>query len=241
MTAAVCTCTVPDALRGGPGIPPRFLPALEMQCTVHGVMELAVASMEAPAHFTGWRTPRDKFEDLHAEFAFNVDAAADDEDALIGQAHCKPGWVLGQDDVATDLCPVFRFPKAIIRDSAHAHCHLGRYYTEASNGLLAEHYQPGDRVFCNPPYTPTARLYEWVRLAATTAKLGILWVMVLPPSVDVAWFHEFLWDAELHRWRDRVEGRFPRGRWRFIGPDGKVSPPKGNLIAIFRPPLECAK
>ena len=165
---------------------------------------------------TEWRTPPEFFARLHAESGFNVDAAATPESALvipkIGRCNHRP-W-----------------------NMAH-----GRYYTAESDGTKPEHYGPGDRVFCNPPYSPAALVYHFVQTAAMTSReQGALWVMLLNSTCcDTRWFHDFIWDAELHRPRGRVELRLLRKRLTFLRPDGTPAgaPRHGNMLAVFRPPL----
>ena len=82
----------------------------------------------------------------------------------------------------------------------------------------------GRRVFCNPPYDSS--IGKWVAKAASReAEVSVL---LLPPSVDTAWFHDYIWGH-------RCEVRFLRGRLKFWreGKPGEA-PRAGNLIAIFR-------
>src|SRR3990167_9154786 len=117
----------------------------------------------------------------------------------------------------------------------------GRFYTAETDGTRREHYGPGDRVWCNPPYSPAPLLHRFVEAAALTAReQGALWVMLLnASSTDTHWFHDFIWDAELHRPRGRVEVRLLRKRLTFLRPDGTPAgaPRHGNTLAVFRPPL----
>lgn len=170
---------------------------------------------------TEWRTPPEFFAKLHREFGFNVDAAATPENAMVGnKGPCGERPAL--------YC---------------SRCRIGRYYTACEDGTKREHYGPGDVVWCNPPYS---NVEPWLRVASETARIGALWVLLLAPSTDARWFHRFIWDAELNRPRDRVEVRFLPGRIRFIHPDPKkrvtdfkgFRPISGNMIVIFRPPLE---
>lgn len=82
----------------------------------------------------------------------------------------------------------------------------------------------GHRVFCNPPYDSTVA--QWCAKAAK--READVAVLLLPPSVDTAWFHDYVWQKA-----DDV--RFLRGRLKFfrngiVGP----APRAGNLIAVFR-------
>lgn len=100
------------------------------------------------------------------------------------------------------------------------------------------------RVFCNPPYDSS--LIDWVAKAAKReAEVAVL---LLPPSVDTKWFHQYCWpmsstDGVRIVQRGTFEGishshyeiLFNRGRLRFWH-DGKpgMDPRAGNMLAIFR-------
>lgn len=116
-------------------------------------------------------------------------------------------------------------------------CHhpLGRYYTAATNGLNPEHYDTGDRVWCNPPYD--ASLIKWLALASETRQRGVFWELLLPPSIDTKWWHQYVWDKRLHRPREGVEVEFLDYRIAFIDPDRPeaASPRAGNVLVRFWP------
>ena len=122
--------------------------------------------------------------------------------------------------------------------ASHDNALLDRYFTEEMDGL-AQSWM-GERVFCNPPYD--ASLYAWVRKASL--REAAVTVMLLPASVDTAWFHDFIWcvpDAYpcnalgCENARARVDVRFLRGRLRFWR-DGKPggAPRAGNMIVVWR-------
>ena len=102
---------------------------------------------------------------------------------------------------------------------------LPRFWSEEDNGLLQD--WTGERVFLNPPYDSS--LYSWCAKAAEFK--AELVFMLLPPSTDTKWFHDFFWDKNTHIWRPRVEGNFLSKRIKFVGGD---SPRAGNLTAVFR-------
>lgn len=96
-----------------------------------------------------------------------------------------------------------------------------------------------ERVFCNPPYDSS--LSKWVEKAAKfEADVAVL---LLPPNIDTAWFHEFIYDEKGFNWdghvyscvKSGVEIRFLKGRLKFWK-DGKPgpSPRQGNMLAIFK-------
>lgn len=113
---------------------------------------------------------------------------------------------------------------------------LPRYYTKEDSAF--DHTFQDERAWCNPPYFPGFQLYKWVEKAYLSARNeNALWVMLLPPSIDTRWFHDFVWDRERRRERDGVELTIPQGRIRFIDPKEpeKESPPTGNLFVVFFP------
>ena len=188
---------------------------------------------------TEWRTPPAFFANLHAEFGFNVDAAATDDNALTRPSHGHHGPlhvpIYGAGDVPRCVCGAV--PAANLG---------GRYYTAETDGTKREHYGLGDRIWCNPPYSPAPLLYRFVETAYWTAReQGALWVMLLNAScTDTRWFHDFIWDDELHRPRERIQVRHRRGRISFLDENGelprdKKGKPQGprysNMVCIFHP------
>lgn len=163
---------------------------------------------------TSWRTPPGVFEALHREFGFNVDAAATDDNALVipHTPRCSP----------------------LACNMAH-----GRFYTADTDGTKPEHYGEGDRVFCNPPYSPASVLYRFIETASKTSReQGATWVMLLnATTTDTRWFHDFIWDRRLHRPREGVEVRFLKGRIAFHGVLNTPipSPRYSNMVVVFHP------
>lgn len=105
---------------------------------------------------------------------------------------------------------------------------LPRYWTKEDSGLT--HSWAGERIFCNPPYDSC--LYAWVAKAAVrNAEVAVL---ILPPSIDTAWFHDGIWDLDLHQVRPGVSIQFLRGRIKFnyLGVPG-IKPRLGTMLAIF--------
>jgi hypothetical protein len=98
---------------------------------------------------------------------------------------------------------------------------LPRYW-DIENDRLAQSWR-GERVFCNPRYD--ASLKRW--LAKAAERQAQLAVLLLPPSVDAAWLHDYVLQADSFY--------FLRGLLRFWR-DGKPgpSPRAGYLVAIWR-------
>lgn len=164
-----------------------------------------------------WRTPPAYFGAQWERYHFNVDAAADEANALVrpGNCLCSSG----------DRC-----------DLPENDCAIGRFYDEETDGRKPEHYRDGDRVWCNPPYVA---LEPWIKTAAETSRDldDVLWYLLLPASVDTRWFHRYCWDARFDRPREGVEVKFPPGRIRFIDPEHpeKKDPKAPNMVVIFHP------
>ena len=112
--------------------------------------------------------------------------------------------------------------------ASHANALLPRYWTEQDSGL--KHSWAGERVFCNPPYDHN--LYAWIDKAAV--RVAEVAVLILPPSVDTTWFHDLIWDCNLHQTRPGVSIQFLRGRlkFNFMGVPG-LAPRLGTMLAIF--------
>lgn len=120
----------------------------------------------------------------------------------------------------------------------------------ASNHLLPNWYGPGSpiaedaltiswenqRCWLNPPYS---MLKQFVAKAALERTRGALTVMLIPSRTDTKCWHEHLWDASqlVPKWRDGVEGRFLKGRVKFIDPTGssRNSAPFPSVIVVMRP------
>lgn len=167
-----------------------------------------------------WRTPPAFFRQQWERFHFNVDAAATDANALVrgsGLCYCDDG----------------EFHEWYTPEESYF---VGRYYTKETNGLDPSHYQAGDRVWCNPPYSK-GQSAAWVKMFAELRLQGVLSVLLLPPSTDAEWFHRYVWDERLGRPREGVELHLPKGRLHFIDPTdaGRTAPRTGNLWIVFHP------
>jgi phage N-6-adenine-methyltransferase len=90
----------------------------------------------------------------------------------------------------------------------------------------------GLRCFMNPPYS-RGKQGMFIAKAARERLRGALTVALLPARTDTKAFHEWIWDAEFSRPRERVEIRFIKGRLKFGG--AVNSAPFPSMIVIFRP------
>ena len=168
--------------------------------------------------FKDWETPLDFFAELNNEFHFTLDAASSHENAL-----CK--FYLTKEGLFAKRA-LYDIHDFLVHDFDH----------DTRDGLA---YPWTDhRVFCNPPYDSS--LYKWVEKAAK--REANVAVLLLPPSIDTAWFHDFIWMSDFalpkiangERPRAGVQIRFLRGRLRFWR-DGKPgeAPRAGNMVVIF--------
>lgn len=108
------------------------------------------------------------------------------------------------------------------------------YFSKRSDGLRQDWAKYakgfGGAVWMNPPYG--REIGAWVEKAVRESRAGATVVCLLPARTDVAWFHEFIWDAGFHRPRPGVEVRFVRGRLKFGG--SKNSAPFPSVVVVFR-------
>lgn len=91
------------------------------------------------------------------------------------------------------------------------------------------------RAFCNPPYA-RGMIDAFARKAAREARLGhARTTLLVLLSADQAWWHDLVWDADRGRFRPGVEVEFPRGRVRFLRPDGRPAgqPTFPSVIVTF--------
>lgn len=92
-----------------------------------------------------------------------------------------------------------------------------------TNGLLSDW---GTRVFCNPPYSQTAK---WIKKCWEESRKGKTVVLLINAVTDTKAFHEYIYN--------KSEVRFIKGRVKFINPENptKRSPNvKGSMIVIFK-------
>lgn len=164
-----------------------------------------------------YETPPDYFAARWAIHHFNVDAAASDANALL-RGHEDHGRQ------HKDYCLLVE-PGGL--------CHrcqrpIGRYYTEETDGLNPDHYKPGDRVWCNPPF---ANLEAWVGMFKELAMDGgVMSELLLPASTGTRWFHKHIWNDEGGHWRDGVQASFV-GRIQFLLNGQPIRDKAGKVVS----------
>jgi phage N-6-adenine-methyltransferase len=101
-----------------------------------------------------------------------------------------------------------------------------RYFHPSVNGLK-QVWTPSI-CFMNPPYSNIPR---WLDKARLEANNGAIVVCILPVDSSTKWFHEFIWNKTINKFRCEI--RFPDRRYSF----GKYSNSAkfATMIAIFRP------
>ncbi len=101
------------------------------------------------------------------------------------------------------------------------------YHNDALN--MAWH-QYGRTFWLNPPYS---RCREFIAKAAEEAFFGCTTVCLVPSRTDTRWWHDYVWNRELHRAYDGVEIRFVKGRLKFGG--SETGAPFPSVVIVFRP------
>lgn len=180
-----------------------------------------------------WKTPKEEIYDpLDEQFNFAFDLAADDENFLA-------------DLYLTEKENALSFEWTI--DSLIERCKLNTQdCTSKGNGYHGYH----NTAWCNPPYND---LDPWIEQMLKGAKNGITIVALLPNNTDRPWFrfgilqsknveHYFYGGVEVIRtWESGKKKGRPvyKNRISFGDPtaDERDAPGKGNILAIFRPPL----
>lgn len=98
------------------------------------------------------------------------------------------------------------------------------YFDEQTNGLTSSWEK--HRVWVNPPY---ADIGPWVRKAIDAAdEDGVFSCLLLPASVDTAWWHLALRRAQVHLFRGRIAFVDPTGF-------GRSAPKQANCLVIVDP------
>lgn len=103
-----------------------------------------------------------------------------------------------------------------------AKCRL--YYTPETDGL-AQSWDVGGAVFCNPPNG--REIGKWVRKSFEEAQAGFPIVLLIPARTDTAWFHDYIYG--------KAEIRFLRGRLRFTDEDGNAADPAPfpSMVVVY--------
>jgi phage N-6-adenine-methyltransferase len=98
------------------------------------------------------------------------------------------------------------------------------------NSLDEDWYTYGLSVFLNPPYS---QCRQFLAKAAGEAGRGCTVVCLVPSRTDTRWWHETVWDVDLHQPRPGVEIRYIKGRLKFG--DGAGTAPFPSALIIMRP------
>ena len=134
--------------------------------------------------------------------------------------------------VFRDLDDEFHFDldAAALRESAKCGEYLGPDHEDPKkrDALRCAWGQRGWRVWLNPPYS---RCREFVAKAHEWSRRGRTVVCFIPSRTDTRWYHEYLWDAENHRFRPGVQIRFFKGRVKFGS--SKNSAPFPSMAVVF--------
>ena len=93
------------------------------------------------------------------------------------------------------------------------------FYTIEDNGL-EKNWNKGV-VFCNPPYSQSAK---WIEKCYMESKKGAICVLLIPARTDTIAFHKYIYN--------KAEIRFIKGRLKFS--NSKNSAPFPSMIVIFK-------
>ena len=98
-------------------------------------------------------------------------------------------------------------------------------YTPETDGL-AQSWDVGGAVFCNPPYGPSIK--RWVKKAYDESqKCDHPIVLLIPARTDTSYFHDYIYG--------KAELRFIRGRLKFTDEDGNssMSAPFPSMVVVY--------
>lgn len=84
-------------------------------------------------------------------------------------------------------------------------------------------------LWLNPPYS---KCREFMGKAAQESAKGATVVCLVPSRTDTRWWHEYVWNRELHCPLLNVEVRFIKGRLKFGG--SKDCAPFPSAVIVFR-------
>lgn len=118
----------------------------------------------------------------------------------------------------------FHFGLDAAATASNAKC--SSFFSPEVDGL-AQNWDVGAGVFCNPPYG--REIGRWVQKAYQEFQGGVEpIVLLLPARTDTRWFHDFIYG--------KAELRFLRGRVRFTDESGRPGEPAPfpSMIAIYR-------
>lgn len=106
------------------------------------------------------------------------------------------------------------------------------FYTSEMDGLSRDwrvDVDRGESAWMNPPYDRT--IGKWVAKAAELAAERRCVVCLLPARTDTKWWHNHIWDKQMHRPKAGVQIRFLQGRLKF----GKAltGAPFPSCIVVF--------
>lgn len=130
-------------------------------------------------------------------------------------------WCTPQ-DFFDNLNSEFDFALDAAATDKTAKCAL--YYTPETDGL-AQSWDCGGAVFCNPPYG--REIGKWVKKAHDEARKGVTIVLLIPARTDTTYFHDYIYG--------KSEIRFIRGRLRFADADGNSADPAPfpSMLVIY--------
>lgn len=138
------------------------------------------------------------------------------------------------EDLFTALHKEFDFDvdAAAVRENRLRATYFGpdRADPDLQDALTAIWRMWGQTFWLNPPYS---KCREFIAKAAAEATNGCTTVCLVPSRTDTRWWHDYVWDRDLHRARPDVEIRFLKGRLKFGGTSTTNSAPFPSAVVIF--------
>lgn len=163
-----------------------------------------------------WGTPPELFARLNVRFAFDYDAFASHENALLSMYSTVDGtysrWFEEQ-----------RYPESVLSPRPAP---LRQQQVSERDGLT--HEWGGLRVFMNPPYS-RGLIEQCIEKAFNERARAAIIVALLPAATETRWFQQWILPYCHIDWLPK--------RVRYIDPLTKQpgqSPPSGSVIAVFK-------
>lgn len=138
-------------------------------------------------------------------------------------------------DFFDQLHEEFYFDRDVAASHLNAKCpeHFGQQEDNSFiNGLSTSWGEPGDNVYCNPPYGK--EIAHWLQKAIQQKELGVSSVFLLPARTDTKWFHDLVIP-------NATEVRFIKGRLKFEGMEAGAPFPSIIVVFLGDPILEDAE
>lgn len=116
--------------------------------------------------------------------------------------------------------------------ASHETAKAPKYYTIEDNSLIQSWGEPGDTVWCNPPYGRGVAAF--IRKGYEESLKGVTSVFLIFVRSDTEWFQTWVLGKDQNELTPADEIRFIEGRVSFVGAASSSTFP--SIFVIFRPP-----